>query len=89
MHDQLASMDPRFAARVAVRPGITGLAQVEYHYAGSVLESFAKLDYDLEYLRTIGLRTDVIIGLRTAWYCLMKFGSAFLPRNWPRVGRPR
>ncbi len=42
---------PNFAERLRIRPGITGLAQVRYHYAASLKDTARKLKYDLLYIK--------------------------------------
>jgi len=63
--EQLALELPLFRARTLVRPGISGWAQVEYRYAGSIADNLTKLEYDLFYLRHIGPLIDLNIALRT------------------------
>jgi lipopolysaccharide/colanic/teichoic acid biosynthesis glycosyltransferase len=64
--EQLARELPLYRARALVRPGITGWAQVQYPYAGTLEESLAKLEYDLFYIRHLGPQLDARIILRTA-----------------------
>ena len=68
--ERLATELPLFRARTLVRPGITGWAQVEYRYAGSIADNLAKLEYDLFYLRRIGPLIDLSIALRTLFIVL-------------------
>jgi exopolysaccharide biosynthesis polyprenyl glycosylphosphotransferase len=63
--EQLARELPLYRARTLVRPGITGWAQVEFPYAGSVEENLAKLEFDLYYLRHLGPALDLAIAIRT------------------------
>ena len=63
--ERLSAELPLYRARTLVRPGITGWAQVEYHYAGSIADNLTKLEYDLFYLRHIGPLIDFNIALRT------------------------
>lgn len=56
---------PGYAIRHAVKPGITGWAQVRYRYAASVEETAEKLGYDLYYLRHRSLAFDCRIALLT------------------------
>ena len=60
---QLEQSLPFYAARHLVRPGLTGWAQVKYPYAASEEDAFAKLQYDLHYVRHESLATD----LRIMW----------------------
>ncbi len=73
---QLASELPLYAARVLVRPGLTGWAQVRYPYARTVEENLAKLEYDLYYVRHFGPFLDLTISVRTAFLLLGLGGPA-------------
>ena len=42
---------PFFSLRHSVRPGITGWAQIKYHYGSSIEEAKIKLEYDLFYIK--------------------------------------
>ena len=68
--ERLSTELPLFRARTLVRPGITGWAQVEYRYAGSIADNLTKLEYDLYYLRHIGPLLDLKIALRTVFIVL-------------------
>jgi len=57
---------PYFALRCAVRPGITGWAQVKYQYGASVEESKTKLEYDFFYIKHMSLVLDLAILFETA-----------------------
>lgn len=63
--DRLAGDFPLYRARLLVRPGVTGWAQVMYPYAGTIEENLAKLEYDLYYIRHFGPLLDLSIALRT------------------------
>ena len=56
---------PFYRARLLVKPGITGWAQVNYGYASTVEETIAKLEYDLFYIKHRSLLMDLVILLRT------------------------
>ncbi len=56
---------PVYTARYLVLPGITGWAQIQYGYAGSVEQELEKLEYDLYYLKRISLDLDLEITFRT------------------------
>ena len=63
--EQLVRELPLYRARSIVRPGITGWAQVQFPYAGSLESNLAKLEFDLYYVRHIGLLLDTQIAIRT------------------------
>ena len=56
---------PFYRARLLVKPGITGWAQINYGYVSTVYKTGVKLEYDLYYIkhRTVGM--DITILLRT------------------------
>ncbi len=56
---------PGYMERLSVAPGITGLAQVEYHYDYNLDDVGHKLEYDLRYVRNRGLGMDVPIVFKT------------------------
>ena len=62
---QLAKELPVYRARHAVLPGITGWAQICYHYGSCVEDSRVKLEYDLYYVKHASLYLDLLILLRT------------------------
>jgi exopolysaccharide biosynthesis polyprenyl glycosylphosphotransferase len=64
---------PFYRERLAVKPGITGWAQVKYCYAASHRESAKKLEYDLYYVKNMSLLLDAAIVLKTIKVVL--FGS--------------
>jgi lipopolysaccharide/colanic/teichoic acid biosynthesis glycosyltransferase len=67
---------PLYATRLAVRPGITGLAQVKHHYDRSIEDVQTKLGYDLEYIRRACLLLDVqILALTVAKVLAGRGGS--------------
>lgn len=56
---------PFYRARLLVKPGITGWAQVNYGYAASIEETTIKLEYDLYYIKHRSMLVDLLILLRT------------------------
>lgn len=57
---------PYYQARHAVRPGITGWAQVRYRYGDSVQDAQTKLEYDLYYIKHQGFYLEASILVKTA-----------------------
>jgi lipopolysaccharide/colanic/teichoic acid biosynthesis glycosyltransferase len=51
--------------RHLVRPGLTGWAQVKFHYASSEADTLEKLQYEFYYLRRQSLGFDLRIVSRT------------------------
>ncbi len=62
---QLEHKIPFYRARHAVKPGLTGWAQVNRGYSSSVDSSLEKLEYDLYYIKHQGIALDFLITLRT------------------------
>ncbi len=56
---------PFYRARLLVKPGITGWAQINYGYAATVEDTGVKLEYDLYYIKHRSLLMDIMILLRT------------------------
>jgi exopolysaccharide biosynthesis polyprenyl glycosylphosphotransferase len=62
---KLAQQIPCYTFRLAVRPGITGWAQVNTSYARDVTGHRRKLEFDLYYVRESSLRLYLLTLLRT------------------------
>jgi lipopolysaccharide/colanic/teichoic acid biosynthesis glycosyltransferase len=73
--EQLAAKIPYYHLRHVVRPGITGWAQINYHYGASVEESKEKLRYDLYYIKNLSLSLDLYIVAQTVKVVLLGRGS--------------
>lgn len=56
---------PGYRLRHEMRPGITGLAQVDGGYAEGIEATIQKTRFDLRYLESAGFRTDLYILRRT------------------------
>ena len=56
---------PFYRARLLVKPGITGWAQIHQAYAETIEETATKLQYDLYYIEHATIWMDLIILLRT------------------------
>lgn len=65
---------PFYRARLLVKPGLTGWAQINYGYVASVKETAVKLEYDLYYIKHRTLAMDVQIVLRTIGTVLRMIG---------------
>ncbi len=62
---QLEKEIPYYQIRHIVRPGLTGWAQVNFHYGSSVEDSIEKLQYELYYIKHRSFVLDASIILRT------------------------
>jgi len=56
---------PFYRARMLVKPGITGWAQIHQAYAETIAETATKLQYDLYYIEHASIWMDLNILLRT------------------------
>jgi lipopolysaccharide/colanic/teichoic acid biosynthesis glycosyltransferase len=63
--DKLEAQIPSFSKRLAVKPGLTGWAQVNYGYGSTVEDAKIKLNYDLYYCKHQSLALNFQILLRT------------------------
>ncbi|MGA1194150.1 MAG: sugar transferase [Kiritimatiellia bacterium] len=61
----LSKSIPFYTERLMVPPGVTGWAQVMYPYAATIDGSRRKLQFDLYYIKHMGLMLDCLILLRT------------------------
>lgn len=66
---------PGYRARHTVRPGISGLAQVELGYVNGIEATKTKVQADLYYIRNAGFRLDLYVFLRTIQTVLTRKGS--------------
>lgn len=62
---ELEAAMPFYNLRHLVKPGITGWAQINFPYAGSIEENLKKLQYDLYYVKNRSLLLDLAILLKT------------------------
>jgi sugar transferase (PEP-CTERM system associated) len=56
---------PYYSLRHAVKPGITGWAQINYPYGASDEDALEKLQYDLYYIKNVTLLLDLFVLLKT------------------------
>jgi sugar transferase (PEP-CTERM system associated) len=73
--EQLAREIPFYQQRHAVKPGLTGWAQVKYQYGSSVEDAMEKLRYDLYYVKHMSLSFDVSIVFDTVKVILFGKGA--------------
>lgn len=66
---------PYYSLRHAVRPGITGWAQVNYPYGASKEDALQKLQYDLYYIKNMSMFLDFHILLKTVRVMLFRKGA--------------
>lgn len=73
--EMLAREIPFYEVRNAVRPGITGWAQVRYKYGNTVEDAKEKLQYDLYYIKNMSLGLDLMIMFQTIKIVLLGRGA--------------
>jgi lipopolysaccharide/colanic/teichoic acid biosynthesis glycosyltransferase len=73
--DQLGAHIPFYSLRFSIRPGLTGWAQVQGDYGGSVEGHVEKFEYELYYLVNSSLFMDVFILLKTLQVVLFGRGQ--------------
>jgi sugar transferase (PEP-CTERM system associated) len=66
---------PFYGQRHAVRPGVTGWAQVRHRYGASIDDAYEKLQYDLFYIKHVSMAFDLFIILETVKTVLVRRGS--------------
>ena len=66
---------PFYELRHLIRPGITGWAQVRYHYGASLEETKQKLEYDLYYVKHLSLGLDLLIMFETIKTIILRRGA--------------
>ena len=62
---ELAKEIPFYPQRLCVKPGVTGWAQIKFHYGASKDDTVEKLQYDLYYIKHMSLLFDLSILLDT------------------------
>jgi sugar transferase (PEP-CTERM system associated) len=73
--DRLSEQIPLYGQRHAVRPGLTGWAQVKYRYGSSVEDAMEKLRYDLYYIKNLSIGFDLTIMFDTVKVILFGKGA--------------
>jgi exopolysaccharide biosynthesis polyprenyl glycosylphosphotransferase len=63
--EKLEQQIPGFNHRLAVKPGLTGWAQVNYGYGSTIEDARIKLNYDLQYCQNQSLALDLQVIFRT------------------------
>ena len=73
--EQLSKEIPYYNVRHSIKPGVTGWAQVRYHYGASVQEAAEKLQYDLYYVKNHSLLLDLKVLFGTVSVVLFAKGA--------------
>ena len=66
---------PYYPVRHAVRPGITGWAQIRYRYGNTLEDAKEKLQYDLFYIKNASIGLDLLIMFHTIKIVLLGRGA--------------
>jgi exopolysaccharide biosynthesis polyprenyl glycosylphosphotransferase len=64
-----------YRKRLAVKPGITGLAQVHHRYDETIADVRKKVKYDILYIKNVCFMTDIRIIMHTFRVILTGFGA--------------
>jgi sugar transferase (PEP-CTERM system associated) len=73
--ESLAEQIPYYPHRHAVKPGITGWAQINYKYGDTIEDTITKLEYDLYYIKNMSFSLDVYIMFHTLKTMLVTRGG--------------
>ena len=71
----LSEQIPFYRQRLAVRPGVTGWAQINYKYGDTVEDTIRKLEFDLYYIKNLTPALDFYIMLQTVKVMLLTRGA--------------
>src|SRR3989344_4858920 len=73
-HDTLKTV-PFYEERYLIKPGLSGWAQINFHYGSSIEDATEKLKYDLYYIKNRSLILDLGIALKTIRIALQQSGK--------------
>jgi lipopolysaccharide/colanic/teichoic acid biosynthesis glycosyltransferase len=73
--EELSRKVPGYLQRLGLKPGLTGIAQIEAGYANDLDSYRRKVAYDLLYLQNCSLWNDLRIMVRTVRVVLTGFGA--------------
>lgn len=74
-HDLLKKEIPFYEERYLIKPGLSGWAQINYHYGSSVADAAEKLKYDLYYIKNRSFILDLGIVLKTIRTAISQAGK--------------
>ena len=86
--EQLAEAIPFYRQRHAVKPGVTGWAQVKYRYGASIEDAREKLRYDLYYIKHMSIIFDLTIVFDTIKVILVEEGRPVSTPDETRIWGP-
>jgi sugar transferase (PEP-CTERM system associated) len=73
--DQLKKSIPFYELRHSVKPGITGWAQVRFHYGASLEDARRKHQFDLYYVKNNSIFLDILVLIETVSVVLFHEGQ--------------
>jgi sugar transferase (PEP-CTERM system associated) len=73
--EMLTQQIPYYRQRLAVKPGITGWAQINHKYGDTALDAMIKLEYDLYYIKHVAPMLDFYIIFHTLKVMLLSRGA--------------
>jgi lipopolysaccharide/colanic/teichoic acid biosynthesis glycosyltransferase len=73
--EQLKEQIPFYEIRHTVKPGITGWAQVRYHYGASMDDARRKHQFDLYYVKNNSLVLDLLVLIETVSVIVFREGQ--------------
>lgn len=73
--DQLKASIPFYELRHSVKPGVTGWAQVRYHYGATMEDARRKHQFDLYYVKNNSLFLDILVLIETVSVVLFHEGQ--------------
>ncbi|MEQ1946055.1 MAG: sugar transferase [Bryobacteraceae bacterium] len=63
--EKLQQQIPYYRQRLAVKPGITGWAQINHKYGDTIEDTVIKLEYDLYYIKHVSTALDLFVMFHT------------------------
>jgi sugar transferase (PEP-CTERM system associated) len=73
--EECARQIPFYSHRWAVKPGVTGWAQINHGYCATIEDNIEKASYDLYYIKHMSIGLDLLILFRTVKTVLLARGS--------------
>jgi exopolysaccharide biosynthesis polyprenyl glycosylphosphotransferase len=74
-HATLKQEVPFYEERYLIKPGLSGWAQINFHYGSSIADAAEKLKYDLYYIKNRSFLLDVGIVLKTIRIAISQAGK--------------
>jgi len=75
MRDMIIKHIPNFNDRLLIKPGITGLAQINSGYSNNIDQTAVKLEEDIQYIRSKTILLDIKILFKTIFIIFKLHGT--------------